>query len=72
MYNKQHEAAKDAVRQARVAWWKAIDARDVKWTPAAHAAECRTIDKLERAIKALQGFDPNYDPRATVFYANNV
>ena len=72
MYTKDHDAARDAVDQARVAWWKAIDARDAKWTPAAHDAEWRTICELERAIKALQVFDPNYDPRATVFYANNV
>ena len=72
MYNKEHEAAKEAVRKARVAWWKAIDARNAKWTPAAHDQEWRTICELERAIKALQVFDPNYDPKATTFYAFGV
>ena len=56
--------AKHALRTAREAWHKAIDARDVKWTPAAHDEEWRTILKVERAIRDLQRFLPNYDPRA--------
>ena len=69
MWTKEHAAAQDAVRQARVAWWKAIDARDVRWTPAAYDAEWRTICALQRAITALRVFDPGYDPKATPLYA---
>ena len=48
---------------------KAIDARDVLWTPAAHDEEWRTICALQRAITALRVFDPGYDPKATPLYA---
>lgn len=64
------QAAKNALRTAREAWHKAIDARDIKWTPAAHDEEYRTILKVERAIADLQVFLPDYDPRANkAFYA---
>ena len=64
------EAAKNALRTAREAWHKAIDARDIKWTPAAHDEEYRTILKVGRAIADLQVLLPDYDPRANkAFYA---
>ncbi len=63
-------AAKNALRTAREAWHKAMDARDVECTPAAEAEECNAIDKLERAILDLQRFLPDYDPKAvTGLYA---
>jgi len=57
------EAAKHALLTARAAWHKAIDARDVQWTPAAHQAEWTTIVKLLRAIEAYQAFVPDYNPK---------
>ena len=62
------EAAKNALRTAREAWHKAIDARDVRWTPAAHEEEWRTILKLQRAIEAYQVFVPDYDPKKYKYY----
>jgi hypothetical protein len=65
-------AAKNALRTAREAWHKAIDARDVKWTPAAEDEEYRTILKVNSAIEDLQVFLPDYDPRANKdFYASD-
>ena len=57
-------AAKNALRTAREAWHKALHETEHNWTPAAHNEECRTIDNLERAIRDLQVFVPDYDPRA--------
>lgn len=57
-------AAKNALRTAREAWHKAIDESVDNWTPAAHHKECRTIDKLNSAIRDLQVFLPEYDPKA--------
>ena len=62
------EAAKHALLTAREAWHKAIDARDVLWTPAAHDEEWRTILKLQRAIEAYQVFVPDYDPKKYKYY----
>ena len=58
------QAAKNALRTACETWHKPIDARDIKWTPAVHDEEYRTILKVERAIADLQVFLPDYDPRA--------
>ncbi len=57
-------AAKNALRTAREAWHKALLETEHKWTPAAQDEECRTFDNLERAIRDLQVFVPDYNPRA--------
>jgi hypothetical protein len=58
------EAAKHALRTAREAWHKAIDARDIKCTREADDEEEMAALKVESAIQDLQRFLPNYDPRA--------
>ena len=55
------ETAKDAVRSARIAWHATIDI-DVN-------NEFEAIQKLDRAIEALQVWLPDYDPKATDTHA---
>jgi hypothetical protein len=57
-------SAKDALRTARVAWYKAMHTRDTKWTPAVEDEEYGTIRILESTVRILQGFLPDYDPKA--------
>ena len=64
-------ATNNALHTVREAWYKDIDTRDIKWTPSVHDDESRTIDKLEVAIRDLQGFLPDYDPKVTVLYATD-
>ena len=57
-------AAKNALRTAREAWHKAIDESVDNWTPAAWDEEERAILKVNSAIRDLQVFLPEYDPKA--------
>ena len=57
-------AAKNALRTAREALFKATHVCHTNWTPAAHDKECTAMNKLEHAIEDLQVFLPDYDPRA--------
>jgi hypothetical protein len=57
-------SAKDALRTAREAWYKAMHTRDTKWTPAVEDEEYGTSRILESTVRILQGFLPDYDPKA--------
>jgi len=57
-------AAKNALRTAREAWHNAIDQMDIHWTSEAESKVYRTALKVEGAIRDLQVFLPDYDPRA--------
>jgi hypothetical protein len=57
------QAAKDAVRTARIAWHATID-KDVD-------KEYDAIENLNRAIEALQVWLPGYDPKATGTYGDD-
>ena len=57
------ENARAALNEARDAWHKALDARELKETPATVELEWQTTDELERAIEAYQAFVPDYDPK---------
>ena len=54
------QTAKDALRTARIAWHDTLG-KDVD-------KEFETIEKLDRAIEALQVWLPSYDPKATDTY----
>ena len=56
------QTVKNAVRTARLAWHDTIVGKDV-------GKEFEAIQKLDRAIEALQVWLPDYDPKATDTHA---